>query len=680
MTTAPRWATILRWALALPVLALALLPVDGWLGTRVDPSLYATAVDEWWSGTLIAVGLGVVLALLSRRIPRLWRDGAWGRTADRTGLVGPPRAALVAVVAGLVYAVIAKWILSGRPLLIDEIAQVWQARVYASGRLSVPSTGHPEFFGVANLVDHGGRVFSQFPAGGPAMLALGSLLHAEWLVGPVAAALGVWWWAAVLRRTGEPQPSATNALLLLAFAPFAMFMSGSHMNHVTTLTWVLGGMAGLALVTTSERPRPLAALGLGLAFGVAATIRPLDAFAFGFPAGGWLFLRALRDRRRAMECGLAAVGMALPIAALLVVNARTTGDPLTFGYTLLWGRGHELGFHQPPWGPPHTPARGLALLNSYLLHLQVRFLETPWPSLLPALAVLAMGSRLRPFDRYLATGSALLLGGYWAYWFNGYYLGPRFVYLLVPFAALLTARCGTMIRERLGGGSLGHRIWIFSAGTGAVLALGLNIPLRAKQYANAFQTPRYPVAEAAAAAGARNALVLVRESWGAQLVVRMWGLGVPASTEEFVYWRTDMCAMTETVRALERAGLRDSAAAAALMALTADSSRVVDAVLSIDKTERVLPGSGYTPYCRARLAEDARGFTLYAPLILEDRTGNIYVHDQHERDTLMLARYPDRPVFLYAPADTMQGTAPRFVPVRRDSLFADWGLAGAGGR
>ena len=40
-----------------------------------------------------------------------------------------------------------------------------------------------------HLIDWGGKVYGQFPAGGPGDAALGTLVGAEWLVGPVAGAL-----------------------------------------------------------------------------------------------------------------------------------------------------------------------------------------------------------------------------------------------------------------------------------------------------------------------------------------------------------------------------------------------------------------------------------------------------------------------------------------------------------
>ena len=64
-------------------------------------------------------------------------------------------------------------------------------------------------------------MYGQFPAGGPAMLAIGTLLHIEWLVGPIAGALGVYAFARLLRIIEPRDGIALAALLLFAFAPFA---------------------------------------------------------------------------------------------------------------------------------------------------------------------------------------------------------------------------------------------------------------------------------------------------------------------------------------------------------------------------------------------------------------------------------------------------------------------------
>jgi hypothetical protein len=91
--------------------------------------------------------------------------------------------------------------------------------------------------------------------------------------------------------------------------------------------------------------------------------------------------------------------------------------------------------------------------------------------------------------------------------------------------------------------------------------------------------------------------------------------------------------------------------------------------LSPDASERVLPGARYTSRCLQRITDDRRGFTLLTPLLLAGSDSTVYARDLHERDTLLLARYPDREVYLLRPADSVSGAVPRFERVSRDSIL-----------
>jgi hypothetical protein len=355
------------------------------------------------------------------------------------------------------------------------------------------------------------------------------------------------------------------------------------------------------------------------------------------------------------------------------VNGHTTGDPLLFGYQVLWGKEHNLGFHQAPWGPAHTPLRGLELINGYFLRLQTYLFESPVPSLVPVLAALALAPALGPFDRLLLISSGFLAGLYFAYWHNGFFLGPRFLFPLVPVLALWTARLPGLVRRRFGPGFV-HRFVLAGYAVSALMALALLVPARASQYRNGLLTMRWDAERAAATAGVRDALVLVRESWGAQLVARMWGLGLTRSEAEWVYPRVDACRLENAVTAAERTGVRGRAALATLTPLLRDSTQVVRSPFSLDDSERYLPGTPYEERCATRLAEDSAGFTLYTPLLLARRGGNVYARDLHARDTAAVALNESRPIYLLKPASSAPGAPPRFHRVSRDSLASAWGV------
>jgi hypothetical protein len=649
------------------VACLAFLPIANWIPGGHAAPWYASERSTWISGTAIALGIGIVLAIFSGKIAWLWRDNATENAAAAFERRPFAASLCIAVLALLLYAVIARVVLGARPLLIDEIVQMVQANMLAHGHLWLPVDSHPEFFSSMHIVDTNGRYFSQFPVGGPAMLTLGVWLHAPWLVGPVFGAITVLAFAAYL-RVAEPRPGvALGATLVLAFAPFTAFMAGSHMNHVTMLTWIVIGMAAMAKVMTSDTPRPSLALLSGLAFGIAGTIRPVDALAFALPAGVWYLVRALRSPAKWKDAIPAAVGVAIPLALLLWVNARTTGSPLLFGYEQLWGKSHALGFHAAPWGIAHTPARGLELVNLYFLWLQSYFLETPVPSLLAAIIALALVRRLDRFDRYLLVSSALLVGLYFAYWHKGLYLGPRFMYALLPALALWTARFPGAVRDRFGQGAV-YRSAVYATLCALAIAVIALVPLRARQYRQGMLTMRWDADSAAAASGVKHALVFVRESWGAELVARLWALGATRPETELLYNTVDACALEQAITHLEQQNVRGAAAFSALRPLLADSARTVASTFSPDTTERALPGMSYPPVCTARIEEDQAGFTLFPPLLLARGGDNVYARDLGARDTLLLRRYPDRAVYLLKPPDSDVGSMPVFQMVRHEAM------------
>jgi len=431
------------------------------------------------------------------------------------------------------------------------------------------------------------------------------------------------------------------------------------------------GIGAMARVMASERPAPLFALLNGAALGCAATIRPVDALAFAVPAGLWYLRSALGSRSRWRDAVASGIGVAIPLGVMLWVNAHTTGKPLLFGYQVLWGQSHDLGFHRAPWGIAHTPARGIELLNLYLLRLQTYLYESSIPSLIPFIGALCLTRSLDRFDRYLVLSSTLLLGLYFAYWHDGFLFGPRFVFPLLPMLALWTARFPALVRERFGPGT-GYRVTLYSMGVAATLAAFVSIPARVREYAHSFVPMRLDYIGAVRRANVQDALVFVRESWGTQLMARMWAVGIPRSETELLYGKVDACLLEERIGVLERTGTRDSAALAAMMPLLRDSARVVKSPFSLDVTERFLPGTAYTPACVARLQEDRQGFTLLAPLLYADWGTNVYARDMQARNLALVRRYPHRPLYLLRPASTALGAPPELYPLRRDSVMSVW--------
>ncbi|MCE9602200.1 MAG: hypothetical protein K8S21_08315 [Gemmatimonadetes bacterium] len=655
--------------IALLVLALSLLPISGLIpGGESDPEYLARVID-WANGLALCGGLGGLAAYIvrARRRRAVPAGGAIGPSGARStgdpsdpaadqplgsadllvGTAGPRFAWVLAGLAFVIYALIAQQVFSGNPLLVDEIVQVLQARWYAAGHLSVPTPPIREFFSLLHVVDLGDRTYSQFPAGGPAMLALGTLLGGEWLVGPIVGALSVLLFARLLAllEPGASRGWHRGTTALFALTPFGAFMFGSHMNHATTLVWLLLATVALGLATARDDASPVWGLVAGVALGAAASIRPMDGAAFALPAAGWLLWRARLGARPLMTLLLSGVGIALPLGALMWVNLRTTGRPLLFGYDLLWGAGHGVGFHRSPWGPIHTPLRGLELVGLYFTRLSIYLFETPFPALVPAAMALWLRPVLRPLDRFLFASALLVIIGYWAYWHDGFYLGPRFMFSLLPVLVLWSARSWLAISERFVRGSLPRIALGVSLSVGALYAAVTIAIVRAEQYRNGMTSMRVHIGQESAAAGVHDALVLVKESWGSQLIVRLWARGVSRSETEILYRTADACRIETVLQELEVRDVRGAAALERLRPLQADSALLVPSTRSPDYTERMLPGLSYSAECEASIRRDQQGFSQLAPLRLAE-DGNVYARWLPGREAEIEAQYPGRAVYL----------------------------------
>jgi hypothetical protein len=316
-------------------------------------------------------------------------------------------------------------------------------------------------------------------------------------------------------------------------------------------------------------------------------------------------------------------------------------------------------------------ARGLELVNLYGLRLQAFLFETPVPSLTGCTIALLIAPRLRPMDRVLFASSGLIALSYLAYWHDGFHLGPRFFFCLLPLLTLWSARLFAEWRARWGRRGT-YRLLVAASVVSVLVAGSITVPARIREYAGLAPAMRWDVDSAARAAGVHDAVVLVRESWGAQLLARLRALGLDPAESEWLYLTTDACVLERGIDSAERLHAHGDRARAMLLPLERDSARVVRSPFSSDTTERALPGAVYGPRCLQRVREDREGYTVFLPIVLAGGERVTYARDLHARDSLLLRRFPGREVFLLRPQSDRAGDVPRFCRLSRDSLRSAW--------
>jgi Alg9-like mannosyltransferase family len=572
---------------------------------------------------------------------------------------------------------IALYCFAGQAFTGDEMAMNWHARMLMAGHLSIPRPEHSEFFNTFGIMDRGPRWFSQFPIGGPALHAIGIALTAPWLVNPVLLGLATWQLYR-FTRLAFGEHTARMATLLFALSPFVLALGSTQLTHTPTLLLTLIALAELARWDREdERSVATRAALVGLAVGAIALIRPYDAVLVALPIGAFQLARAFRSTEHLRSLAIQCAAGAIPVVVLLWANAHTTGHPLLFAYDAAHGPAHGVGFHVDPMGQPHTPRRGVVFVSGYLLRFNRFLFEWPIPGMAVVVFALVTLRRATRWDTLLLGLVGSFLVGYWAYWYNGFFDGPRFLLPVTPVFILAAAR----LPEAAAGFS-GVRQRVLRVLVPACVLCAWFIPL---SFTSVFgrltllraERSQFKVNVAAELRRARitNALVFVQESWHERLTSRLEALGVPMFDAKGFVDSLDACVLQLELDAADAATSADTAALRARIL-----ERAAAAGPTLPMPDRVAetriaraPNGPNPPRCQEEAAKDLTSMRMpYAIFLLEqqvDGAGHlagpvIFARDFGARDTLLRQAYGSRDWYRYEPGGFVAGQA-TFVPMTK---------------
>ena len=306
-----------------------------------------------------------------------------------------------------------------------------------------------QFFILRQTVYSAGRLYTQYPPGQPALLALFDIAGLRWWVGVVASSLGVLF-TYLLARDLFSQRAGIVAAALLATNEYIVGYSTSYMPHGPGLA--LTTAAAWLTLRGSDRDRRHQTWSwslAGLLLGCLVAIRPLTGVVISVSIVLWLMLlrRRWRDLPRLAAC--MAIGGVLPIVGLLLYDYITNGSPFVMGYQAVHGSLHNLGFGQRGWVVPgldgrwttelvqFTPRR--AVVNAFRVMFDLTMVIDPTLLLVPPLVLLAAYYKVSV--RYLPAMAFLLLPTVHFFYF---YEHARFNLELFPL--LFIGIAGLLIR------------------------------------------------------------------------------------------------------------------------------------------------------------------------------------------------------------------------------------------
>jgi hypothetical protein len=331
------------------------------------------------------------------------------------------------------------------PHVPDEVIYLTHAQFLASGRLTLPAPPVPEAFDVYLMQVDGDRWYPVPPPGWPMVLAIGALAGAPWVVNPVLAGINLLLAYGLLREL-HPSSTARMATLFMSLSPWYLFLGMSFMTHMLALTCALVGALGVA------RARRVGSLGwagaVGVAMGLLALIRPLEAVVMCILLGAWS-LGAGGARLRFPALAALGAGGLVTGGLGLAYNWALTGNPLQFPINAYidqhfapnanaYGFGPDRGMGWPlDPNPGHSPLDALINTNLNVSVLNTELFGWSIGSLLP-MAVFFCHRRIERSDVLMLAPIVAIYVAHFFYYFSG---GPDFAarywfLMIVPLVAL----------------------------------------------------------------------------------------------------------------------------------------------------------------------------------------------------------------------------------------------------
>lgn len=269
---------VFAWSAALSVLAIAM--------TEVARQEFSGQLDSiriffrlFVSDEPIAI-VGLACLVLGALLTRTWPD-----VTDRIAIWFDTHPYRVAVASTIAFALVTHVVLLAHPFAADESTAVFQARVFAAGRVSAElpppildrlfGTGFLDFFFEANR--DSGRVIANYWPGFAFLMAPFAAVRSEWLLNPILGGCTILTVHRLTRRILPERGAAGYAILFLLASPAfvvnsaAFFAMPAHLlaNCLFALllldvtparAFAAGGIGGFALILHHPYPHFLFAI------------------------------------------------------------------------------------------------------------------------------------------------------------------------------------------------------------------------------------------------------------------------------------------------------------------------------------------------------------------------------------------------------------------------------------
>lgn len=336
--------------------------------------------------------------------------------------------------------ILASFIFDRTPHINDEVAYLFQAKIFQSGHLFAPSPAAKEFFNFPHVINNG-RWYSHYPPAYPLILLFGLLIGAPWIINPLFASLSIVLFY-LLGRDLYSKKVGILSSLFGAISIWFLLMSSTMMSHTTCLFLVT--LFLLFFFRSLKKPTVPNGLIAGIGLGGAILIRPYNVLLIALPFLLFWAVKTLRGFRLHWKNTLAFVLMLLlALSMLLAYNSLTNEDPLLMGYTVRYGADHGVGFGKTGYTESeHSPYLGVHYTVENMKAMNKDLFGWPFSSFLALLPLFFLFHKKRPFFLSLGlfvSSFLVLTFGLFIYWGSFILIGARMFFEFIPIFIVLSA-------------------------------------------------------------------------------------------------------------------------------------------------------------------------------------------------------------------------------------------------
>lgn len=245
---------------------------------------------------------------------------------------------VLAVTAGTGATLAAKLSLGGEGHVWDEREYLFQAQIFAAGRLTAPrpptdervtldGSGRENFLVGLNEGVHGNRWFTIYMPVWPALLAAAAAIKAPWLANAAVGSATAFLVFGLGKRVFDADVALVGTFLY-AVSPFVVFNNASYFSEPTFLLLLLTFL--LLYDHHRQTARGFPAFCAGVVLALAFGAREYATFAAGLPVITIWLNDAFRGRTGRGGFLLFLIGALTGAAPLLLYNYLTSENPLYF--------------------------------------------------------------------------------------------------------------------------------------------------------------------------------------------------------------------------------------------------------------------------------------------------------------------------------------------------------------